>query len=55
MKTLKIQPPKIITIDAEKFFIYYAKKPGGEEKPYCFDMRNRHFYRQVVKQIDDFD
>ncbi len=55
MKTLKTQPPKIITIDADKFFIYYAKKPGREENPYCFDMRNRHFYRQVVKQIDDFD
>nr|MCR5096150.1 hypothetical protein [Erysipelotrichaceae bacterium] len=55
MSQQKIQPPKILTIDAKKLVTYFAKKPGEEKKPFCFDTRNRLFYSQVVKQIDDFD
>lgn len=51
----KIKQPKILTIDAEKLFYYYIKKPNKANTPFCFDTRNRLFYRQVVKQIDDFD
>ena len=55
MSQQKIQPPKILTIDAKKLVTYFAKKPGEEKKPFCFDTRNRLFYSQVVKQTDDFD
>lgn len=52
---MKMQQPKIITLDAEKLFTYYAKKLGQENEPYCFDTKNRYYYSKVVKQISDFD
>ncbi len=47
--------PKIFTLNAEKLLTYCCNEPGSEGGPVCFDARNNFVYRQVVKQLDDFD
>ncbi len=47
--------PRILTIYADKLFDYYPKQRGEENAPYCFDLMNRFFSGQVIKQTSDFD
>ncbi len=51
----KTNPPQILTLYAERIFIYYPKNASNEDAPYCVNTQNRFAFRKVVKQASDFD